>query len=155
MRFRRMIVMLAAVAGLSLGLPQAISAAYAAPAAPAAAHSAVSVQGPGTHRAIPRITWKRCEGQRTTWVSMDVITAAGLEDWCFAKGNGVPWIFSSPNNQVTNVCAGNNYGTFYFKHNGTPEHWDFAPGHVFHSYPPVTATKLVITGYSGADTCTS
>ena len=86
---------------------------------------------------------------------MDVITAAGLEDWCFAKGMASPGHSPSPNNQVTNVCAGNNYGTFYFKHNGTPEHWDFAPGHVFHSYPPVTATKLVITGYSGAHTRTS
>jgi hypothetical protein len=174
MRLRRMIVMLAAVASLSLGLPPAMSAAYAASAAPVAhptagvpapagaaaastaqtgSHS-VSFLSPGTHgKQIALIQFRECSGQTTTWVGIDLLQTSGLQDWCF--GGGGIWRFYTPNNNITSVCAGNNYGTFRYTHNGTPEHWDFAPGHRFSSWPPVQAVSLTITGWAGGDTCTS
>jgi alkaline phosphatase len=119
MRLRRMIVMLAAVAGVSLGLPSAMPAAHAASAAPAAhliarapaAAQAASASTAQTSKSIPFIQFRECSGTTTSWVDIDILLPGGLQDWCF--GYTGTWTFSR-NYDVTNFCAGNNDGHFSY-----------------------------------------
>jgi hypothetical protein len=162
-----MIVMLAAVASLSLGLPQA--AAYAASLAPAA-HPTAGVATPAraatartaqtgsslTGGAIPNIKWQQCAGKTTTWVDLDEVNiAAGvIDDWCYGF-TGI-WNFPvNPGYYFSIICAGNNYGSFrYIDHNtGVLHTWAFAPGHVLAG--TLIPVRLTITGWSGTDTCKS
>jgi hypothetical protein len=164
MRLRRMIVMLAAVASLSLGLPPAMSAAYAASAAPAA-HSAASVPAPAraaaastaqTGRVIPLIRWTECQGLRTNWVDIDLVNigAGVISDWCFG-GVGL-WRFSSNTGYyISNFCSGNNKGSFAYTYGGVYYLRYFQPGQYW-AFPPATLpVSLRITGWTGRSTCIS
>jgi hypothetical protein len=183
MRFRRMIVTLAAAASVSLGLP--LAAASAAPAAhqtagvPAAAKAAaastaqtashsVSVLSPGTHGssatggAVPLIQWRTCQGQTTTWVDIDLyfLRVAGLFDYCYG-GTGT-WRFptSGTLTYVRHFCAGNNRGSIAVKYwpAGNIYTFSFGPGTQIAwptSGPPRSLVSLTITGFSGRDTCQS
>ncbi|MBV9451047.1 MAG: hypothetical protein JO345_34680 [Streptosporangiaceae bacterium] len=146
-----MIVTLTAAASLGLALPAAT--AYTASAAPA---KATAVSTTHTGRVVPYIKWQECAGQTTTWVDLDMVNqvAGIIDDWCYGA-TGV-WTFPhNPGYWISNICAGNNYGTFYYVNlaNGQSEHWDFAPGHVMAGqFIPVA---LHISGWSGGDTCKS
>lgn len=151
MRLRRLIVVFAAAVGLSVGVPQAISAAYAAPPA-VAVTTPTDMQAP---HIIPFIKWQSCSGKTTHWVDVDVITASGLQDWCF--GYDGTWYFNPPNNVVTSVCPGNNKGRFTYidPSNGKKDIFTFTPGAEFYAQGGVKAVSLEITGWSGNDSCTS
>jgi hypothetical protein len=159
MRLKRIVVILAAAASLSLGLPQA--ATYAASAAPAKAVAASTAQT-GSHSvrvlspAIPNIKWQECAGKTTTWVDLDAVNigAGVIDDWCYGY-TGI-WNFPvNPPYYISIICAGNNYGSFrYIDHNtGVLHTWDFAPGHVLAG--TLIPVRLTITGWSGSDTCKS
>jgi hypothetical protein len=157
MRLRRVIVVFAAAVGLSVGVPQAISAAYAA-APTVALNTTAGVHHPAmaAHaEVIPFIQWRSCSGQTTHWVSVDVITASGLQDWCF--GYDGTWYFNAPNNVVTSVCAGNNEGRFTYINpsNGLRDIFTLTPGAEFYAHGGVKAVSLQIWGWTGNDTCTS
>ena len=157
MRLRRVIVVFATAVGLSVGVPQVISAAYAAPPA-VAVHATAGVHDPAmaVHaNVIPFIKWQSCSGQTTHWVDVDIITASGLQDWCF--GYDGTWYFSPPNNVVTSVCPGNNKGRFTYidPSNGKRDIFTFTPGAQFYAQGGVKAVSLQITGWSGNDSCTS
>jgi hypothetical protein len=140
MRFRRIIVTLAAAVSLSLGLP--LAAASAAPAAhsaagvPVAARAAaastaqtggnpsISVLSPGAARgniltggAKPLITWNPlCQaGTRTTWVLLFEfpLPTRGVNHWCF--GFTGTWRFPPlPSaDYASYFCAGNNHGSIH------------------------------------------
>lgn len=183
MHLRRMIVMLAATASLSLMAP--LAAASAAPAAhstagaPAAAKAAaastaqtashsVSVLSPGTHGssatggAVPLIQWRTCVGQTTTWVELDVyfFRVAGLFDYCY--GFTGTWHFPTSGSltYTSHFCAGNNRGNVVVTiwPSGNRRTYSFGPGTQIAwptSNPPVSLVSLTITGWSGGDTCRS
>jgi hypothetical protein len=175
MHLRRMIVMLAAAASLSLGLPQTMSAASAAPAvhptagvptpAKAAAAStaqngsdSVSFLSPGTRGSSPNgartpfIQFRECSGQTTTWVDMDFITGAGLQDWCF--GYAGTWQFTATND-VSNFCSGNNSGVYVYSQNGVLHNFRFGPGRYVTFAANVRVYSLSIASWSGSHTCIS
>jgi hypothetical protein len=158
MRFRRMIVTLAAAASLSLALP--LAAASAAPAAhstagvPAAAKAAaagtaqtgspsISVLSPGAARgsgltggATPLITWNPlcAAGTRTTWVLLFEfpLPTRGVNHWCF--GFTGTWRFPPlPSADFASYfCSGNDYGNIHVRWprgpNGVSRTYYFGPG---------------------------
>jgi hypothetical protein len=160
MRLRRMIVMLAAVASLSLGLPQA--AGYAASAAPAA-HPATGVPAPArataaitaqTGRVTPLITFSDCPNRSTTWTDLDLLQVGGLMDWCFG-GKGI-WTFYTPYNEITSFCSGNNFGNLSYRlPNGQLTGFSFKPGRLFAFVPGSHIYQLDITGWLGPYRCYS
>jgi hypothetical protein len=174
-----MIVMLVTAVSLSLGLPQAMSAASAAPAVhltagvPAAAKAAaastdqtgshsVGVLSAGTHvssltgGAIPLISWKECPSLRTTWVDIDMVNigAGVISDWCF--GYTGTWRFSTNTGYyVSYFCSGNNKGSFAYTYGGVYHIFFFGPGRLV-AFPAATLpVSLTITGWSVSDTCIS
>jgi hypothetical protein len=178
MRFRRMIVMLAAAASLSLGLP--LAAASAAPVAystagvPAAAEvaavSTAQIGSPGISApssgaahgsnpaggAIPLIKWNPLCSGSTTWVLLFefLLPSRGVSHWCF--GYTGTWNFpSSGEDQATYLCAGNNYGSIEVKWQGYVTYYSFGPGtHITWQPGSATLISLTITGWSGSDRCT-
>jgi hypothetical protein len=138
--------------GLSLGLSQAVSPAYAASAAPVA-HQVAGTHGGLTVAAIPFIQERDCSGQTTHWVNIDFITSAGLVDRCY--GYTGTWHFYAPNDLVTAFCAGNNSGVFKYTENHQPKTLNFKPLTVKYWPNSVQADSLEITGWGGNDTCTS
>jgi hypothetical protein len=162
MRLRRMIVMLVAVAGLSLGLPSAMPAAYATSAAPAAhliarapaVAQAASASTAQTSKSIPLIQFRECSGTTTSWVDIDILfSGGGLYDWCFGY-KGI-WTFSR-NYDVTNFCAGNNEGHFsYYLPDGQLTGFSFGPGYKKEFPAGSQPYQLNITGWYGETVCTS
>ena len=139
MRLRRMIVMLTVACGLSLGLSQAVSPAYAASAAPAKAAAVSTAQAGGgtvsaTGSAIPNIKINpSCTGS-TTWVLIFEfsIPTRGVNHWCF--GYTGTWYFptSGSLDYASYFCAGNNRGTLHVRYprgpNGQSRTYSFGPG---------------------------
>jgi hypothetical protein len=162
MRLRRMIAMLTVACGLSLGLSQAVSPAYAASAAPAA-HQVAGVAAPATGvsastgqtgKVIPFIQFRECSNQTTHWVDIDILfSGGGLYDWCFGY-RGI-WTFSR-NYDITYFCSGNNEGHFsYYLPDGELTGFSFGPG-VRRPFPAGSQPyQLNITGWSGSATCIS
>ena len=50
-----------------------------------------------TGKAVPQVTrFRECSNLTTTWVDIDIVTASGVQDWCFGgTSNGSPWRFGS------------------------------------------------------------
>ena len=166
---RRMIVMLVTAASLCLGLSLTVSAAYAAPAAPVA-HSIADVsaqakaaarttgpaatKGPAASNAARNIVWRECNGLRTTWVSIDILSIPGgiITDWCF--GYTGRWRFTG-NYNVSYFCSGNNKGGFSYSDAGVYKSFLFGPGKLIALPLNSVPISLTITGWSGSDTCSS
>jgi hypothetical protein len=155
---RRMIVLLAAAA-LSIGLSQTIPAAYAAPVAHARA-AAVSAVKNGSSSSIagvskiPLIQFRDCQSQSTTWVDLDILTSAGIQDWCF--GYTGTWYFYSPYNEITAFCSGNNEGHLSYRlPDGELTGFSFGPGRLYSFAFGNHIYSLNITGWSGNDRCYS
>jgi hypothetical protein len=153
MRLRRTVVMLAAAVSVSFAIPSAISTAYAASATPTAATSAAVETAPNTAQ-IPAIQFRDCSGQTTTWVDLDMLTASGLQDWCF--GYTGTWLFNVPNNNVTFFCSGNNIGYYYYTRNGVMQPAaHFGPGYNVTFASNDRMKSLTITGWQGTYRCRS
>ena len=151
MHLRRLIIMLIAVASLSLGLSQAMSPAYAASNAPAKGVSAGTGQA---GKIIPNIQFRECSNQSTTWVNLDMLSTSSptLSDWCF--GYTGTWHFGT-SYYITNLCSGNNKGFLYYRVTGVTHILYFGPGQ-YHGFPSNTLpVSLTINGWSGSDRCVS
>jgi hypothetical protein len=163
---RRMIVMLVTAASLCLGLSLTVSAAYAAPATPAAhsiagvsaqANTAARTAGPAATKSpavSKNIVWRECNGMRTTWVDIDMLSipAGILTDWCF--GYTGRWRFTG-NYNVSYFCSGNNKGGFSYDDAGVYKSFAFGPGKLIALPLNSVPISLTITGWSGSDTCFS
>lgn len=162
MTVRRMIVMIAVPAGLCLGLPPTMSAAYAASAAPAM-HAAPGVPAsakaatagtarPGSRKTLT-ITWEDCTNTNPhpTWVHLDVLTGVGLVDWCYG-GNG---IVNLSGITVTHLCTGNNTGTYAYVQNRQVKSFEFDAGQDYAFASGITAYSLRIASWSGSSGCVS
>ena len=162
---RRIIIMLVTAASLCLGLSLSVSAAYAAPAAPAAHSTAdVSAQARTAARtagqastkspAVSAIVFRECNGLRTTWVDIDILSipAGTLTDWCF--GYTGRWQFTG-NYNVSYFCSGNNKGGFSYSNAGVYRSFTFGPGRLVALPLNSVPISLTITGWSGSDTCSS
>lgn len=160
MSLRRMIVSLALAAGLSLGLPQTMSAAYAVSAAPAVHPTAgvltparavtVRPARPASER-IPLIQFDNCtQYNKPNWVHLDILTGNGLEDWCF----GFTGTYYFPGSHaVSYMCTGNNYGVFYYKIGRVVHTLRYSQGQAYGFPSNSTAYSIIIDGYSGRESC--
>jgi hypothetical protein len=139
---------------MAAGAAVLLGAAVAASGPAAMASTAPTVHA-ATAPAAPRaITFSDCPGQTTTWVDLDIITAAGLADWCF-HGTGI-WTFHSPNNEITNFCSGNNRGHLsYYLPDGQLTGFSFGPGRLVSFAFGNHIYQLNMTGSSGGDVCRS
>jgi hypothetical protein len=106
-----------------------------------------------TGRIIPNITWRLCTGTNSyaTWVHLDTLTGAGLLDYCYG-GLGT-WRFNSGNNDVRTFCSGNNSGLYYYTQGGVTHPFYFHPGELVPFAGSARAVSLIISGWSGSDTC--
>ncbi|HEY0718274.1 MAG TPA: hypothetical protein VGD68_11720 [Streptosporangiaceae bacterium] len=175
-----MMAMLVMAASLCLGLSLTVSAASAALAAPAT-HDAATAPAQGaagaatttpTNRSIyflpspaargsgtaggfiPLITWRECNGLRTTWVDIDMLNlAAGIDtDWCF--GYTGTWRFTG-NWNVAYFCSGNNKGGFSYYVANIYHSFAFNQGKLLALPLNSVPITLYISGWSGNDTCSS
>jgi hypothetical protein len=139
-------------AGALLGISAAPAGAAAASPQTAAATTATHTSSfPG--RNVPYISFAECTGETTTWVDLDIVTASGLQDWCYG-GTGT-WQFYSYDNDVRYFCSGNNSGVYVYIQNGVHHNFTFGPGRLIAFAANVRAYSLSIGHWSGGDTCTS
>jgi hypothetical protein len=150
-----------AASGASASAATATHAGRASATAATTAHAGSqtgSVLSPGTHgglsgRAIPRIRWRSCYGQTTTWVKIVEfdIRVPGSNDWCF--GYTGTWYFDTQYIRFSQLCAGNNYGDVDVIYNGSNFDFPFEPGTIIHWPSYAKAISLTITSWYGGNTC--
>jgi hypothetical protein len=134
-----------------LGMLGAVTPAWATTfsAAQAGSHSAIARADVISVR--PAISEQACTSGRATWVHIEMAAGTGLTVKCFG-GKGTQY-FSA--NTSYYVCAGNNYGQlhYYDPHQGKYETWDFGPGHQIAWTYGVDISWLIISSWSGGDSC--
>lgn len=145
-------------AGALLGISMAPAGAVAASPQTAMASTATH-SSDLTGRNIPGIRFAECTNERTTWVDIDMIDlVAGLiQDWCFGytRTGRQTWIFTG-NWNITNFCAGNNYGTLRYRTpRGVYLNLYFLPGELHGFQSGTRPITLKISGFIGHDTCIS
>jgi hypothetical protein len=120
----------------------------------------VAFLSPATHSSspagglIPLIQFRECNGTKTTWVDLDMLSipAGLLTDWCF--GYTGRWQFTG-NYNVSYFCSGNNKGGFAYDDAGVYKSFAFGPGKLIALPLNSVPVSLTITGWSGSDTCSS
>lgn len=148
------------IAGVSAQASAVARTAEAAASTAQTGTQSISLPSPATHRMspagglVPLIQWRECNGMRTTWVDIDMLSipAGILTDWCF--GYTGRWQFTG-NWNVSYFCSGNNKGGFAYDDAGVYKSFAFGPGKLIALPLNSVPVSLTITGWSGSDTCSS